>query len=151
MPITYNRVAGQNAERLAALSDGVFAVAMTLLMLDLHAPAAEAVHSEKGLWMALQALGPRLLMFAMSFLTLGIFWVGQQTQLNHLERSEPQPLVDSPDLSVRRLTDAVFHFAAGGISRIPRRAAAVLGEYRAARGDVVFQLDLRYRRRAGAQ
>ena len=84
----YNQVAGQNAERLAALSDGVFAVAMTLLVLDLHGPAAEAIHSEQGFWNALQQLGPRLLMFAMSFLTLGIFWVGQQTQLNHLERSE---------------------------------------------------------------
>jgi uncharacterized membrane protein len=31
-------------------------------------------------------LAPRLLMWVMSFLTLGIFWVGQQTQLNHLER-----------------------------------------------------------------
>jgi uncharacterized membrane protein len=88
MPTTYNQVAGQNVERLAALSDGVFAVAMTLLVLDLHAPAVEAIHSEQGLWFALQQLGPRLLMFAMSFLTLGIFWVGQQTQLNHLERSE---------------------------------------------------------------
>jgi uncharacterized membrane protein len=88
MPTTYNRVAGQNVERLAALSDGVFAVAMTLLVLDLHAPAVEAIHSEQGLWNALQPVGPRLLMFAMSFLTLGIFWVGQQTQLNHLERSE---------------------------------------------------------------
>ena len=27
-------------------------------------------------------------MYAMSFLTLGIFWVGQQTQLNHLERAD---------------------------------------------------------------
>ena len=88
MGATYNQVAGQNAERLAALSDGVFAVAMTLLVLDLHGPAVEAIHSEQALWMALQPLGPRLLMFAMSFLTLGIFWVGQQTQLNHLERSE---------------------------------------------------------------
>jgi uncharacterized membrane protein len=88
MPTTYNQVAGQSVERLAALSDGVFAVAMTLLVLDLHAPAVEAIHSEQGLWNALQSLGPRLLMFAMSFLTLGIFWVGQQTQLNHLERSE---------------------------------------------------------------
>jgi uncharacterized membrane protein len=88
MRTTYNRVAGQNAERLAALSDGVFAVAMTLLVLDLHAPVAETVRSEQGLWNALQPLGPRLLMYAMSFLTLGIFWVGQQTQLNHLERSE---------------------------------------------------------------
>ena len=75
MRTTYNRVAGQNAERLAALSDGVFAVAMTLLVLDLHAPVAETVRSEQGLWYALQPLGPRLLMYAMSFLTLGIFWV----------------------------------------------------------------------------
>ena len=88
MATTYNQVAGQSVERLAALSDGVFAVAMTLLVLDLHAPAAEAIHSEEGLWRALAAMGPRLLMYAMSFLTLGIFWVGQQTQLNHLERSE---------------------------------------------------------------
>lgn len=87
MADSYNRIAGQSAERLAALSDGVFAVAMTLLALDLRAPAAEAIHSEHDLGRALVALAPRLLMYMMSFLTLGIFWVGQQTQLNHLERS----------------------------------------------------------------
>jgi uncharacterized membrane protein len=75
-------------ERLAALSDGVFAVAMTLLVLDLRVPATEAVHNECDLWRALVMLSPRLLMYMMSFLTLGIFWVGQQTQLNHLSRSE---------------------------------------------------------------
>ena len=88
MPTPYNRIAGQSVERLAALSDGIFAVAMTLLVLDIHAPAAEAAHSEHELWVVLVALAPRLLMFGMSFLTLGIFWVGQQTQLNHLERSD---------------------------------------------------------------
>ena len=90
LPMTsfYNRIAGRSVERLAALSDGVFAVAMTLLVLDLHAPVAEAVRSEHDLWRALVALSPRLLMLMMSFLTLGIFWVGQQTQLNHLERSD---------------------------------------------------------------
>ena len=88
MPTAYNQIAGQSAERLAALSDGVFAVAMTLLVLDLRAPAAEAVHSEHDLWRALAALAPRLLMYVMSFMTLGIFWVGQQTQLNHLARSD---------------------------------------------------------------
>ena len=36
MPLSYNRIAGQSVERLAALSDGVFAVAMTLLVLDLR-------------------------------------------------------------------------------------------------------------------
>ncbi len=42
----YNRVAGQSVERIAALSDGFFAVAMTLLVLDLRVPAAKAIHSE---------------------------------------------------------------------------------------------------------
>jgi uncharacterized membrane protein len=84
----YNRVAGQNVERLAALSDGIFAVAMTLLVLDLRVPAAEAVHSEHDLRQILIALSPRLLIFLMSIMTLGIFWVGQQTQLNHFARSD---------------------------------------------------------------
>jgi len=85
--LIYNTIAGTSVERLAALSDGVFAVALTLLVLDIHPPAVEAVHGEMDLWHAVVALFPRLLMYVMSFLTLGIFWLGQQTQLNHLARS----------------------------------------------------------------
>lgn len=85
---SYNRIAGGSIERLAALSDGVFAVAMTLLVFDLHAPAAATIHSERGLLASLVPLLPRLLVYLMSFLTLGIFWVGQQTQLNHLARAD---------------------------------------------------------------
>jgi uncharacterized membrane protein len=84
----YNLIAGQNIERLAALSDGVFAVAMTLLVLDLRMPAETAIHSESDLWHAMVGLAPRILVYLMSFLTLGIFWVGQQTQLNHLARGD---------------------------------------------------------------
>ena len=51
--VSYNHIAGQSVERLAALSDGVFAVAMTLLVLDLRAPASEAIHNEQALWHAL--------------------------------------------------------------------------------------------------
>jgi uncharacterized membrane protein len=97
----YNRIAGQSLERLAALSDGIFAVAMTLLVLDLHTPVSRALQqieqplwangalqSELHLWAALTGLWPSLLTYFMSFLTLGIFWVGQQTQLNHFTRSD---------------------------------------------------------------
>ncbi|HTB98305.1 MAG TPA: TMEM175 family protein [Terracidiphilus sp.] len=85
MPTLYNLIQGRNLERLAALSDGIFAVAMTLLVLDLHVPTAEQVHNEHELLAALCALGPQWIAYGMSFLTLGIFWAGQQTQLNHLE------------------------------------------------------------------
>src|SRR5438105_15655730 len=99
MKTYYNRIAGQNLERLAALSDGIFAVAMTLLVLDLHVPVSEAISSDQPLWVSgalqpeqvvwdiLVGLAPRLLTYFMSFLTLGIFWVGQQTQLNLFARS----------------------------------------------------------------
>ena len=84
MPTLYNRIQGRNLERLAALSDGIFAVAMTLLVLDLHVPTAAQVHGERELLAALCALGPQWLAYGMSFVTLGIFWAGQQTQLNHM-------------------------------------------------------------------
>jgi uncharacterized membrane protein len=84
----YNRIAAQSIERLAALSDGVFAVAMTLLVLDLRTPAASAIHGEGDLRRAVVAMAPNILVYMMSFLTLGIFWVGQQTQLNHFSRSD---------------------------------------------------------------
>ncbi|MBW4091229.1 MAG: DUF1211 domain-containing protein [Proteobacteria bacterium] len=80
----YNRIAGQSIERIAALSDGIFAVAMTLLVLDLRVPAAGTA----GLAHALAGLAPHLLVYLMSFMTLGIFWVGQQTQLNHLAQAD---------------------------------------------------------------
>jgi len=95
----YSLVAGRSLERLAALSDGIFAVAMTLLVLELHVPVLEAVHSLAPLWTpgaldqervlgeALQRLAPSMSTYLMSFLTLGIFWLGQQAQLNHFGHS----------------------------------------------------------------
>lgn len=85
---SYNRIAGQSLERIAALSDGLFAIAMTILVLELHVPARAAITTEHDLWQALLALSPRLLVHFMSFLTLGIFWVGQQTQLNHFAQAD---------------------------------------------------------------
>lgn len=88
MVTLYNRIANQSLERLAALSDGVFAFALTLQVLDLRLPIAAAVHSELDLVHALAHLAPQILMYLMSFLTLGIFWNGQQTQMNFLARSD---------------------------------------------------------------
>lgn len=87
MSTTYNQIAGQSVERLAAQSDGIFGVAMTLLLLELHVPASEPIHTEADLRHAFVALLPQLLVYLMSFVTLGIFWMGQQTQLNHIEHS----------------------------------------------------------------
>ena len=88
MPTSYNQITGQSLERLAALSDGIFAVAMTLLVLDLHVPASDAIHSQGQLWHTLAHAAPELISYLLSFMTLGIFWNGQQAQLNAFTRSD---------------------------------------------------------------
>ena len=82
----FNEFAGTNLDRLAGISDGIFAVGMTLLVLGLTVPTLSA-RSEGDLWHELLRLGPSVLVYTMSFMTLGIFWVGQGTQLNLLARS----------------------------------------------------------------
>ena len=87
MTVEYNQISARSLERISALSDGLFAIAMTILVLELHPPLAETIRSEADLWQGLLGITPQIVMFLMSFLTLGIFWVGQQTQLNHFERT----------------------------------------------------------------
>ncbi len=84
----YNDVAGRDLGRLAALSDGIFAFAMTLLVLNIRVPGALAVHSEGELGHALLRLAPSVLTCVMTFMTLGIFWIGQQTQLSALKSAD---------------------------------------------------------------
>lgn len=82
----YNRFSGRSLERLAALADGLFAVAMTLLVLDLRVPvlAADRASSEHALWQAITALGPSLAAYLLSFTMLGTFWLAGHTLLGVL-------------------------------------------------------------------
>jgi uncharacterized membrane protein len=84
----YNQVAARDLSRIAALSDGVFAIAMTLIVFEIRLPDPGGIHTDADLWNALVLLGPRLVTYLLSFLTLGIFWSGQQTQLNQFERAD---------------------------------------------------------------
>jgi uncharacterized membrane protein len=87
MHVHYNRIAGSDVGRIEALSDGIFAFAATVPVLDFHSPDPADIHSEAELVRALAVSAPRLLPWLLSLLTLGIFWLGQQTQLSQLARS----------------------------------------------------------------
>ena len=86
----YNRFTGQSLEHLTALSDGLFAVAMTLLVLDLRVPvtAAGAAYSGHGLAAVLLKLGPNFAAYLLSFTMLGTFWLAQHTLLGILGRCD---------------------------------------------------------------
>src|SRR5260221_10103395 len=61
--------------RLEAFSDGVFAIAITLLALELKVPSLGAAATPKLLWAALAAQWPSYFSFFTSFITVLIMWV----------------------------------------------------------------------------
>jgi uncharacterized membrane protein len=67
--------------RLEGFSDGVFAVAITLLVLeiDIPGPGGDLAHKVGELW-------PSFAAYVVSFLTIGIIWVNHHTMVNRLER-----------------------------------------------------------------
>ena len=85
----YNELAGTDIGRLAGISDGIFSVGMTLLVLGVAVQALSGNRTtEAELWGAIQGLGSSFAVYAMSFMTLGIFWVGQGTQISQLVRGD---------------------------------------------------------------
>ncbi|MER8428298.1 TMEM175 family protein [Mesorhizobium sp. M1403] len=74
--------------RVVGITDGVFAIALTLIVLEIRVPAHETVHSENELIAAVAALAPRFLTYALSCLTLTIFWFGQQAQHGLIAKSD---------------------------------------------------------------
>jgi uncharacterized membrane protein len=69
------------ASRLETFSDGVFAIAATLLVLDLRAPP-----DTSDLAAALLRLWPAYAAYLVSFVTIGIIWVNHHTLLDHCDR-----------------------------------------------------------------
>lgn len=68
---------GISKQRLEALSDGVYAVALTLLVLDLKLPTQSYAGGEHALSNALYQLLPNLLTWLLSFWVLSVYWLAQ--------------------------------------------------------------------------
>ncbi|HMS41092.1 MAG TPA: TMEM175 family protein [Pyrinomonadaceae bacterium] len=84
----YNQIAGQKISRIEALSDGLFAIAMTLLILGIVIPSAEGIDSEAKLIDEFLKLAPKFLSYLLGFMTLGIFWVGHSTQFKFIDKTD---------------------------------------------------------------
>lgn len=85
---TYNKIAGQDTGRIIAISDGVFGVALTLLVLEIRVPVLESIRSEQDLIHAFVALKSKFLVYFLAFMTTGIFWVGHSSQYKYIQESD---------------------------------------------------------------
>jgi uncharacterized membrane protein len=77
--------AGLGTARIMALADGVFAIVLTLLVFDLHAPQAA---SNAQLAHKLKELLPSFVTFLISFAIVSIFWYGHHMESHWIRRSD---------------------------------------------------------------
>jgi uncharacterized membrane protein len=115
--------------RLEALSDGVFAVVMTILVLQLGGTAISDAETATKLEAALFAQWPTFVSYAISFLVVGLYWVSHHTYFTFIQ-----------DVDERQLwLNLLFLFF---LSLIPF-AADLIGEHPYFRaGAVLYGLDL---------
>ena len=84
-PKRYERGSEEFARTLA-LSDGVFAIALTLLVVSIGLPTIADAQSASALWAAVADLSPDFVSFVVSFVVIGRYWIAHQRQFSMLAR-----------------------------------------------------------------
>jgi uncharacterized membrane protein len=77
---------GLTKTRIEALTDGIFATVMTVLVLGLNLPQAGLRESE--LEAGIVNLSPHILAYVFSFVVLGVYWVGHHNQFHYIKRTD---------------------------------------------------------------
>jgi uncharacterized membrane protein len=73
--------------RLEAFSDGVFAIAITLLVLDMKIPPIASIHSITDMWKAMAGLWPSFFALTLSFIIILISWIGHHNMFSILDKT----------------------------------------------------------------
>lgn len=73
--------------RLEAFCDGVFAIAITLLILDIRLPSTASIDTTHDFWLALKDILPSVLAFLLSFIIILITWVNHHNALKLVNKS----------------------------------------------------------------
>ena len=77
-----------NADRLWALTDGVFAIAITLLVIEISVPGIEAGAGADELSEAWTELWPSFLAYLLGFLVIGVWWLSVHSMGTLLEHAD---------------------------------------------------------------
>ncbi len=113
-----------NKHRIEALGDGIFAVAMTLLVIELKLPEHGTVHNNAELMSAVIQLIPKFVAWFISFFVLALFWLGHHRLFHYVRHVDGKLLA----YSILQL----------GFASLMPFASALSGEYGGALFSQVF-------------
>ncbi len=86
---SYNKAdLGLTTRRLEALVDGIFAIAMTLLVLSIDVPKIPADRVSMEFARYVRALWPELSQYILAFITLAAFWMGHHSRYRYIKRAD---------------------------------------------------------------
>jgi uncharacterized membrane protein len=74
--------------RIEALSDGIFAIVMTLLILELHLPNLPTTAPNVEVTTAILALWPKFVSYLVAFVSLGVFWIAHHIMYHGIRRAD---------------------------------------------------------------
>jgi uncharacterized membrane protein len=83
---------GLTTSRIEALSDGVFAIVLTLMVFQIRVPDIPVDVAQTQLWPRLMHQAPELYSYAVSFILVGIYWVAHHN-MYHLVKRSTRPLL----------------------------------------------------------
>jgi uncharacterized membrane protein len=73
--------------RLEAFCDGVFAIALTLLIIDIKIPSSTEINNTSDFWQALKHISPAIFAFILSFIIILITWVNHHNSIKLIDKS----------------------------------------------------------------
>nr|WP_315380905.1 TMEM175 family protein [uncultured Sphingomonas sp.] len=101
---------GHAIERLIFFSDAVFAIAITLLIIEIHVPEVHPPLTDAAFLRALAPLGVEFLSFFVSFFVIGAFWAGHHRAFDCARHWSPRLIL--PNLFMLSTVAAMPFFTA---------------------------------------
>ena len=86
MPANRDTTTSLGLERLIFFSDAVFAISITLLVLEIHLPAVETLYSDAELFKHLTGMWQSYLAYILSFLVIGTFWIAHHRKFRYIKQ-----------------------------------------------------------------
>lgn len=68
-----------NKNRIEAFSDGVIAIIITIMVLELRIPELKETFTDQDVWAALLSLIPKILSYLLSFIVVAILWINHHS------------------------------------------------------------------------
>lgn len=77
-----------SSNRIEAFSDGVIAIIITLMILEIKIPDLHKVNAEHTMWHALKPMVPHVIAYLLSFVMLGIYWVNHHNFFHKIQYAD---------------------------------------------------------------